>query len=171
MVLVLTFKIVRWFVVEIWQKVALEGSLTSWWTDKGFSSTNKQSWKLLTFDNFCQQKTKTVQRTLPVFFITINETKILFNTLSQPAPLVISSSETKRSNWKNGQPFGLQFQNPFLALPTFPVRTYSCSNSLFFSLSELFAFSSTFTFFGFIRFHSQGEMVFLGKAEKRCSYI
>lgn len=100
MVLVLTFKIVRWFVVEIWQKVALEGSLTSWWTDKGFSSTNKQSWKLLTFDNFCQQKTKTVQRTLPVFFIIINETKILFNTLSQPAPLVISSSETKRSNWK-----------------------------------------------------------------------
>lgn len=72
---------------------------------------------------------------------------------------------------KNGQPFGLQFQNTFLALPTFPVRTNSCSNSLFFSLSELFAFSSTFTFFGFIRFHSQGEMVFLGKAEKRCSYI
>ena len=109
----------------ICQKVALEGSWTSWWTDKGFSSTNKQSWKLLTFDNYCQQKTKKVQGTLPVFFIIINGTKILFNTLSQPVPVVKSSSETERSNWQGVQSFGLQFQNPFLTLPTFPVRTYS----------------------------------------------
>ena len=41
---------------------------------------------------------------------------------------------------KNGQPFGLQFQNPFLALPTFPVRTYSCSNSLFFPSQNFLLF-------------------------------
>ena len=124
------------------------------------SHLNKYSWKLLTFDNNCQQKTKTEKGTLPVFVITVNETKVLFNTLSQPGPLV---HHRRRQNETTDEGPNLSVCNSKTHFnPTYLLR----ANIQLFKLSFFFPLK-TFCFFfyfyfswiclGFIKFRSQGE--------------
>ena len=112
------------------------------------SHLNKYSRKLLTFDNNCQQKTKTEKGTLPVFVITVNETKVLFNTLSQPGPLV---HHRRRQNETTDEGPNLSVCNSKTHFnPTYLLRANIQLFKLsFFFLSKRFASSSTFTFHEF----------------------